>query len=153
MAKVSRGTWDTTLAANVDSNGAGGVTAAEVRTVLDDLSDSVVWWQDTLTGGHASTSHDLGTVTTGTVTPVFTNGNLQRLVRGGAFTLAAPSGEGVMTILVTNNASAGNITFSGFDSLIDSAALNNTNGNIFLITIECINTFQQATVRAASGNA
>jgi hypothetical protein len=152
MAKVSRGTWDTTLAANVDSNGAGGVTAAEVRTVLDDLSDSVVWWQDTLTGGHAATSHDLGTVTTGTVTPSFLNGNLQRLVRGGAFTLAAPSGEGVMTILVTNNASAGNITFSGFDSLIDSAALNNTNGNIFLITIECISTFQQATVRAASGN-
>jgi hypothetical protein len=152
MAKVSRGTWDTTLAANVDSNGAGGVTAAEVRTVLDDLSDSVVWWQDTLTGGHAATSYDLGTVTSGTVTPLFLNGNLQRVVRGGAFTLGAPTGEGVMTILVTNNASAGNITFSNFDSLIDSAALNNTNGNIFLITIECIGTFQQATVRAASGN-
>jgi hypothetical protein len=152
MAKVSRSAWNTTLTTNIDSNGAGGVTAAEVRTVLVDLEDSVVWWEDTLTGGHAATSHNIGTITSGTVTPVFTNGNIQRLVRGGAFTLAAPSGEGVMTILVTNNASAGNITFSGFDSLIDSAALNNTNGNRFLITIECIDTFQQATVRAASGN-
>jgi hypothetical protein len=65
---------------------------------------------------------------------------LQFITNGGAFTLTAPSNDGSCILLVTNNASAGTITFSGFSvgtSIGD--ALTTTNGNKFSISVWRIN--------------
>lgn len=89
-----------------------------------------------LTLGFTATSHSLGTITTGTVTPAPANGNLQHYTNGGAHTLAAPTAAGdyTITIQVTNNGSAGAVTLSGF-SLTSGVALTTTNGHDFLLHI------------------
>lgn len=71
---------------------------------------------ETLTGGYVTTTVDDGTKSTGTYTPTLANGNGRKIVNGGAFTLAAPSIAGTWTAIIhiTNNATAGAITFSGF---------------------------------------
>ena len=68
----------------------------------------------TLTVGYAVTPNNIGTVSSGTTTPAAADGNYQYLTNNGAFTLAAPSSDTAIDILVTNGASAGTITFSGF---------------------------------------
>jgi hypothetical protein len=67
-----------------------------------------------LTAGFTATAFDAGTKTTGTFTLDPTEGNIQRCVNGGAFTLAPPASDCSMVLKVTNNASAGTITTSGF---------------------------------------
>jgi hypothetical protein len=60
----------------------------------------------------------------------------QSITNGGAFTITAPANDGSCLILVTNNASAGAITFSGFtvgSSIGDS--LTTTNTSKFTISI------------------
>lgn len=68
----------------------------------------------TLTKGYSTTPNNIGTVSSGTTTPAAADGNYQYLTNNGAFTLAAPSSDTAIDILVTNGASAGTITFSGF---------------------------------------
>jgi len=102
---------------------------------------------DDLTVGYTATPHDEGTVTTGTFTPDMTEGNLQQYINGGAHTLAAPSGEGTMIIQVTNNASAGTITVSGFTDQ-DGDSLTTTDGDDFFLYIAVINGFSTLTVKA-----
>lgn len=95
-----------------------------------------------MTGGRTFTAVDDGTRTSGTYTPSPAGGNLRRIVNGGAFTLAAPvvSGDYELTIQVTNNASAGIITFTGFNR-VTGDALTTTNGDDFLLVITRINGF------------
>lgn len=102
----------------------------------------------TLTGGFGATPHDRGTVTTTTQTPTFAEGNVQTMVRNGAFTLNPPaSGSGSITILVTNGASAGTLTTSGFTKAnVDE--LTNTSGDDFLFHITKIGTFSRLHVEA-----
>lgn len=70
---------------------------------------------DDLTAGFTSTSVTQGTKSSGTFTPAFSTGNVQHYVNGGAHTLAPPSsGHGSIVIDITNSASAGAITTSGF---------------------------------------
>jgi hypothetical protein len=59
---------------------------------------------------------DDGTKSSGTYTPAPTGGNYRKITANGAFTLAAPTTANSynMTIDITNGASAGTITFSGF---------------------------------------
>lgn len=107
---------------------------------------------DNLTVGYTTTSNDLGTVTTGTTTLAFADGQVQRLINGGAFTLAPPAtGEGTMVLEITNNASAGAITTSGFTS-VTGDALDTTNTNKFLCSVARIGTTSYLSVIAASGN-
>jgi hypothetical protein len=80
----------------------------------------------TLEGGFAGTSQNLGTITSGTVTPVFTTNNIYRYVNNGAHTLAPPTGEGTMVIDILNAASAGAITTSGFTKVTGSFTTTNT---------------------------
>jgi hypothetical protein len=95
-----------------------------------------VWAQ----AGFAYTSNALGTITSGTVTPDPRNGNLQHYTNNGAHTLAAPPVDGVMEILVTNAASAGAITFSGFTAAAGAgSALTTTVNNKFILTIRRMN--------------
>ena len=42
------------------------------------------------------------------------NGNYQFITNNGAFTITAPASDCAVDILVTNGASAGAITFTGF---------------------------------------
>lgn len=80
-----------------------------------------------LTKGYTTDEFDGGTQSSGTFTPDFTDEQIQKLINGGAFTLAPPSGNGSCWIDITNNASAGAITTSGFTKVLgDSFTTTNT---------------------------
>lgn len=104
---------------------------------------------DNLTAGFTATADDDGTKSSGTYTPDPAGGNLKRIVNGGAFTLAAPSASGDYTLIiqVTNNASAGAVSESGF-TLTDGDAFTTTDGDDFLLFITKINGFVQMTRKA-----
>ena len=113
-------------------------THTNITVTYNDGSNSMSLALNTaLTGGFTSSSYNLGTVTSGTVTPDPTNGNLQHMTANGAFTLAVPtaSGEYTIAIEVLNGASAGAISTSGFTKVNgDSYATTNGNKYIFQIT-------------------
>jgi hypothetical protein len=90
-----------------------------------------------LSGGARVTSKSL---TTGNITIDPGDRPLQYITNGGAFTITAPANDGSCMLLVTNNASAGAITFTGFtvgSSVGD--ALTTTNTHKFTISIWRIN--------------
>jgi hypothetical protein len=101
-------------------------TAGTVWVCENDTSTEAVWVQvydaatlksdttATLTAGYGNTSHPLGTITSGTVTPDVANGHHQHGTIGGAFTLAPPSAVCEIAVEFTNNGSAGSVTTSGF---------------------------------------
>lgn len=67
-------------------------------------------------------------------------GNYQYVTNNGAYTITAPTSDCAVDILVTNGASAGATTFSGFTvGSSTGSALTTTNGNRFLISIRRIN--------------
>lgn len=87
---------------------------------------------DNLTAGYTSDTNARGIVTSGTVTPAPGTGeeNFQSLTNGGAFTLAPPASPCTVMIEVTNNASAGTITTSGF-TIVTGDTISTTNGDDF----------------------
>lgn len=89
----------------------------------------------TLGKGFTNTTHDDGTKTTGTFTIDEADNNIQRIVNGGAFTLAPPSLASTdscsVVVKITNNASAGAITTSGFTRTIGDA-FTTTDGDKFM---------------------
>jgi hypothetical protein len=87
-----------------------------------------------LTGGAIVTSKSLGTIASGTVTPDPGDRPIQHYTNGGAHTLAPSANVGVTVVEITNNASAGAITTSGFD-LVDGDDFTTTNGHVFVCTI------------------
>lgn len=90
-----------------------------------------------LTGGATVTSL---TQTAGNITVNPGLRPLQYQTNSGAFTLTAPAGDGSMVLLVTNDGSAGAITFSGFTvGTSTGATLTTTNGNKFSIFIWRVN--------------
>lgn len=89
-------------------------------------------------GGGSSgetTDFNLGTVSSGTITPNPSDSYTQTVVNGGAFTLAATAQTGRLLLLLTNNASAGAVTFSGFDKEIDGDTIGTTVNNRYAIFI------------------
>ena len=102
---------------------------------------------DVLTAGFANTIHDLGTITSGTVTPNEANGNMQKMVNNGAHTLAVPANDCTMIIQVTNDSSAGTVTTSAYD-IVDGDSLTTTNGDDFFYYITNMGTFTLLTVKA-----
>lgn len=107
----------------------GNIVSLDTHLLRDDTTA-------TLTKGYVDTEKDLGTVTTGTTTPVPSDGNFQKMVNGGASTLAAPSASGSYSIVidVTNNGSAGTLTMSGFTKQTGDA-LDTTNAHAFRLFI------------------
>lgn len=88
-----------------------------------------------LSVGYTRTVYDHGTQTTGTLTPNVSQGGQQKVINGGAFTLAPTSEVGEFLLYITNNGSAGSITTSGFDLEIgDSFDTTDTNSFECLIT-------------------
>ena len=107
-----------------------------VGLTLNDLATSISY-----------ASNSLGTGS-GIVTPSIANGEFQYITNNGAFTIAAPAGTCRIDLMVTNGATAGAITFSGFRVGTTGDALNTTNGNVFIITIKRISTISTYVIKA-----
>ena len=97
--------------------------------------------------GFSATTFDLGTNASGTETLDESNGNFQKGVNGGAHTLAPQSNDSTIVVQYTNNASAGTITVSGYDS-VTGDDLTTTNGHDFLLFSTVIGSFQNLNVVA-----
>lgn len=90
----------------------------------------------TLTGGFHPVAYTNGTAISGTTTIDCGNGPIQTLTNGGAFTLAMASNDGSCVVRVTNNSSAGAISFSGFlEGGNTGDTLNATNTNKFDVVL------------------
>lgn len=96
-------------------------------------------------GGVTTAAVNDGTFTTGTYTPVTTGGNMRYIVNNGPFTIAAPTGGSfTMIIQVTNGATPGAITLSGFNKSI--GVFTTTVGEDFFLYITVCNGFKLANV-------
>ena len=135
---------DVTDTANVTSAGAlmdseltdlAGVKALDTTDIL--FADVT----DVLEVGYTGSVHDNGTQSSGSLAPDEANGNFQKVINGGAHTLAPPAvgtnEATVVTVLYTNNASAGAVTLSGFTKTAGS--FSTTNAYEFLVRLEAIN--------------
>jgi hypothetical protein len=136
------------------------VTADRIFVAIDVTEGAAVWLQmgvhdadtlksdvtATLTAGYGNTPENLGTITTGTVTPDVADGHMQRLVNGGAFTLAVPSADCEILIQITNNSSAGAITTSAYTSVVGE--FTTTDGDDFFARITRCNGFTSLIIQA-----
>lgn len=137
-------------------NYSDGVTS-NIQTQLDakEAADADILkadTHDTLTAGFDSDVEALGTISSGTVTPEVdadTKENFKTLTNGGAFTLAPPSTSSacVVVIQVTNNASAGAITTSGFTA-VNGDTYDTTDGNDWFFHILKVGSFSKLTIEA-----
>lgn len=125
----------THVAANItDFNTAADARIASAVGVTVQQFDADILFSDVtraLTAGYTTAALDLGTRTTGTLTLNMATRNNQRIINGGAFTLAPPTGEGSMLLKITNGSGAGAITLSGFSSPRLGDPFTTTVGHIF----------------------
>ena len=140
---VSSGASAGTTAASVTyDNATSGLAATNAKAALDELEAE----KQPINSGK-SVAHALGTVSTGTTTPEPSAGAVKTLTNGGAFIWAAPTEEGGYLCIVTNNATAGAITASGFDES-QTSKFTTTNGDKFEVCVTNIGGQQSMTVRA-----
>lgn len=97
--------------------------------------------------GFAATSYAKGVVTSGTYTPLYSDGNFQDYTNNGPHTLAPPADICSIIVECVNGASAGAITTSGFTD-VGGDTLNTTNGNKFQFTLVKSKNYSSLTVRA-----
>lgn len=116
-------------AAGLDVGTAAGTVAAGDDSRFSGNAKLAVEDQS-LTGGARVTSKDLGTISSGTVTPDPGDRPLQHYTNGGAHTLAPGSNTGSYLLDITNNGSAGAITTSGWTK-VSGDAFTTTNGHKF----------------------
>lgn len=150
---TANGTTDATISTGNTSAGkvviqsGGGLTLASNSSV-----NNMVFYSSgggLISQGFNSTPYNIGTVSSGTTTPSGLNGNYQYYTNNGAHTLAAPISDTAIDILITNGASAGSITFSGFTvSSSVGDPLTTTNTNKFIISIRCINSVSTYVIKA-----
>lgn len=145
-----------TLGANLVTTGAGVPTLAfgsgsntiTFPTASETLAGLTAVDQ-TLSGGANVTSFSIGTVSSGTTTIDCGKSPLQFLTGNGAFTFAAPANDGSCDVLITNGASAGAVTFSGFTEGSNTGdALDTTNAHKFLVAVVRINSISHYLVSA-----
>lgn len=99
--------------------------------------------------GFTIVPNNIGTQSSGTLTPDPTLGNYQYYSGNGAHTLAAPSSDCAIDLLLTNGSSAGAITFSGFTvGSSTGSALTTTNTNKFIISIRRVNSISTYSIYA-----
>jgi hypothetical protein len=111
---------------NASNLGSGTVPDARLPSNLAKLDTA----DQTVTGGANVTSLSLGTITTGTVTPDPGDRPMQHYTNNGAHTLAPGSVVGFYLLDITNAASAGAITTSGWTK-VSGDSFTTTNGNKF----------------------
>lgn len=100
-----------------------------------------------LTGGVVVTSKSLGTVSSGTVTPDPGARPLQHYTNNGAHTIGVSTNAGSCYVDVTNGASAGATTTSGFTK-VTGDAFDTTNAHKFRCAISVGNTGSLLVVQA-----
>lgn len=101
---------------------------------------------DVLTAGFAGAVYDAGTKSSGTFTLDEANGNLQKCVNGGAFTLSQPSNSTTIVLQITNNGSAGTITTSGWTKVTGS--FTTTDGDDFMCYSTVVGSFSHLHIQA-----
>lgn len=121
-----------------------------MAVTIDGTTGIIATTTATIAGGYTVTAYNNGTKSTGTFTPDPTNGNYQYYTNGGAHTLAAPASDCAIDIMAINNATAGTITFSGFQIQSNNFGdpLNTTSGNEFIISVRRINALSTYTIKA-----
>ena len=142
-----------------DANTIEGRDATEVKTDLGlVIGTNVLAYDadvlfadvgDTFTAGYLSDSYDGGNITTGTVTPAPATGqeNFQHYTNNGAHTLAPPTSPCSVIVEITNGATAGAITTSGFTK-VRGDAFTTTNTHKFQCTIVKTNSVSSLYVEA-----
>lgn len=101
----------------------------------------------TISVGYTITPANLGNITSFTLNPAL--GNYQYGTNTAAFTLTAPTADCAVDILITNSATAGAITFTGFTVGANTGdALTVVNANKFIISIRRIATISTYTIKA-----
>lgn len=96
----------------------------------------------------ADAVNDIGTVSSGTTTLDAANGHNQKMVNGGASTLAPQTADpSTITLKIANNGSAGTLTTSGYTKVVGDA-FTTTNGHKFLCTSQVIDGDKVLTVTA-----
>lgn len=120
--RVGLGATDTI----VSSDGTDTVFRTKAQLNIASLNTE----DQTLAGGARVTVKDLGTVSSGTVTPDPGDRPMQKYTNNGAHTLAPGTNVGAYLLTITNGASAGAITTSGWD-LVTGDSFTTTNGHKF----------------------
>jgi hypothetical protein len=139
-AWITLGIVNQTLNQFVASVATGSGNSGEI--LMSGGSGVVPSWTSSLTGGFTTTADNDGTFSSGTYTPTPVGGNMKSITNGGAFTFAAPTvaGDYTMVIQITNNATAGAITLSGFTRTIGDP-FTTSNGSDFFVNITKCNGF------------
>ncbi len=91
-------------------------------------------------GGFSFSPYSPGSMGTGTYTFDPLNGNYQSVINGGAVQIQVPTVDCAIDVLITNNASAGAITFAaGFTVNSNTGEpFTTTNGHKFILSIRRI---------------
>lgn len=98
-----------------------------------------------VTAGITATSKNKGTQSSGTLTPDPLEGNIQHVINGGAFTLAANSTPHTLILQITNGGSSGTITTSGF-SKVNGDSFDTTSTSAFECVIRKTNSYSLLTI-------
>ena len=119
-------------------SGWGTNVAAALKTALGSAGAFLInnVTGQSFTGGIIPTAFSNGTASSGTKTIDCGNGPIQTVTNGGTFTLAMATNDGSCVLRVTNNGSAGVITFSGFSEGMNTGdALTTTDTNKFDVSL------------------
>lgn len=141
LAVSDGGTGVSTITGIIKGNGTSAFSAATAGTdYMVPTTTSNVSIGFTVTPNAISTGSF-------TVNPAL--GNYQYVTNNGAYTITNPSSDCAVDILVTNGASAGATTFTGFTvGSSTGSALTTTNGNKFIISIRRINAISTYSIYA-----
>lgn len=137
----------------VASGGTGAsTTSAALASLGAEPSDADIIKRDVSTSlsvGYVAVPYANGTISSGSLTPDPANGNIQTYTNNGAHTLVPPTTTSgcSMVLQVTNGASAGTVTTSGFTKVTGST-ISTTNGDDFFFFITKVGSFSHLHVQA-----
>jgi hypothetical protein len=106
----------------------------------------------TLTGGFATSSTGLGTISGTTLTPDPSKGQLQFFTNGGAFQINPPASDTSIDFLVTNSSNNGTITYSSNFTVGSNVGdtLPTANNSKGIISVQRINGVSTYSLRSLS---
>lgn len=143
-----------TLAANQTLSGNLTLSGTDNFTGPFQIGGNVITWpgvattvaalnivDQLVTGGANVTPYSIGTVSSGTTTIDCGNGQQQYMTNNGASTIAAPATDGACNVQITNGASAGVISFSGFtvNTAYTGITMTTNISNKYVVNINRIN--------------